>query len=54
MSVIFLLVGLSVGLIAVVSIVFVCSVRSGQFDDLSGPAYRILSDDDEDNEPPTP
>ncbi|MBF0255261.1 MAG: cbb3-type cytochrome oxidase assembly protein CcoS [Gammaproteobacteria bacterium] len=31
--------------------VFLWSVRSGQFDDLEGPAHRILMDDDDPNIP---
>jgi cbb3-type cytochrome oxidase maturation protein len=30
---------------------FVWSVRSGQFEDMEGPAYRILMDDDDPNIP---
>ncbi len=30
---------------------FVFSVRSGQYDDLEGPAHRILMDDDDPNIP---
>jgi cbb3-type cytochrome oxidase maturation protein len=26
---------------------FIWSIRSGQFDDMQGPAYRILDDDDD-------
>ena len=47
MSVLYLLVGLSLALVAIVCVIFICSVRTGQFDDLDGPAYRILDDDDE-------
>ena len=31
---------------------FLWAIRSGQFDDLEGPAHRILLDDDEHLEPP--
>lgn len=31
---------------------FLWSLRSGQFDDLEGAAYRILEDDEEDPPPP--
>ena len=32
--------------VALIAGVFVWSVRSGQYDDLEGPAHRILTDDD--------
>lgn len=32
---------------------FIWSIRSGQFDDMDGPAYRILDNDDEDDKPIT-
>lgn len=47
MGVLYLLVMMSLVLVCVVSVVFVWAVRTGQFDDLDGPAHRILSDDDE-------
>jgi len=40
-----LLVGVLVMLIVVVAFVF--TVKSGQYDDMEGPAYRILMDDDD-------
>jgi cbb3-type cytochrome oxidase maturation protein len=42
----YLLVPLSVVLVFVIGVVFWMSVRGGQFDDLEGPAYRVLMDDD--------
>lgn len=33
-------------LVALIAIVFLWSVKSGQMEDLEGPAYRILMDDD--------
>ncbi|MCB1896652.1 MAG: cbb3-type cytochrome oxidase assembly protein CcoS [Zoogloeaceae bacterium] len=50
MESLYLLIPLSVLLVFVIGIVFWWSVRSGQFDDLEGPAYRVLMDDDR---PPT-
>ncbi len=41
-----LLIPLSVVLVLVVGALFWWSVGSGQFDDLEGPAHRILADDD--------
>jgi cbb3-type cytochrome oxidase maturation protein len=46
MEIIFLLIPLSLLLIALVIWAFLWSIRSGQFDDLEGPAHRILMDDD--------
>ena len=47
MEVLYLLVPLSVVLALIIAVVFVLAIRSGQFDDLEGPAYRVLSDDEE-------
>jgi cbb3-type cytochrome oxidase maturation protein len=46
MEVLMLLIPMSVALVALIGAVFWWSVRSGQFDDLEGPAHRILADDD--------
>lgn len=46
MEVIYILIPISLVLLAVIVGVFLWSVRSGQFDDMEGPAYRILMDDD--------
>ncbi len=40
-----LLIGVLVMLIVIVAFVF--TVKSGQYDDMEGPAYRILMDDDD-------
>jgi cbb3-type cytochrome oxidase maturation protein len=45
-EILYLLIPLSVGLVFLIGAAFWWSVRSGQFDDLEGPAHRILSDDD--------
>jgi cbb3-type cytochrome oxidase maturation protein len=34
-------------LVFVIAVIFWWSVRSGQFDDLEGPGYRVVSDDDD-------
>ena len=52
MDILFLLIPLSVVLALLVGIVFWWSIRSGQFDDLEGPAHRILDDDDTASENP--
>jgi cbb3-type cytochrome oxidase maturation protein len=46
-EVIYMLIPLALVLVALIIWVFVWSVRSGQFDDLEGPAHRILMDDDD-------
>ncbi len=47
MTILFLLVPLGVLFLGVAIWAFVWAVRSGQFDDLEGPAHRILMDDDD-------
>jgi cbb3-type cytochrome oxidase maturation protein len=46
MDILYLLIPLSVALVFLIAGIFWWSVRSGQFEDLEGPAYRILMDDD--------
>ena len=46
MESIYLLIPISVILVFVIAVVFWWSVRSGQFDDLEGPGFKILMDDD--------
>jgi cbb3-type cytochrome oxidase maturation protein len=46
MEIMYLLVPVSVILVFLIGVVFWWSVRSGQFDDMEGPAYRILMDND--------
>lgn len=46
MDILYLLIPLSVVLVIAIGAAFWWSVRSGQFDDLEGPAYRILQDDE--------
>ena len=46
MDVLLLLIPMSVALVALIGGIFWWSVKSGQFDDLEGPAHRILADDD--------
>ena len=47
MEILYLLVPLAVILAGVIVWAFLWSIRSGQFDDLEGPAHRILMDDDD-------
>lgn len=46
MEILYLLVPLSVVLVFLIGLVFWWSLRSGQFEDLEGPAHRILMDND--------
>jgi len=46
MEVLMLLIPLSVVLVLLIGALFWWSVGSGQFDDLEGPAHRIIADDD--------
>lgn len=56
MEILYLLIPLSVVLAFLIGAVFWWAVRSGQFEDLEGPAYRILFDDDDRprSDPPGP
>ena len=45
-EILYLLVPLSVGLVFAIGVVFWRAIDSGQFEDLEGPAHRILQDDD--------
>jgi cbb3-type cytochrome oxidase maturation protein len=47
MEIIYLLIPLSIILLGLIIAGFFWAVNSGQFDDLEGPAYRILQDEDE-------
>ncbi len=47
MEIIFLLLPLALLLVAFVVWAFWWAIRSGQFDDMDGPAHRILMDDEE-------
>ncbi len=46
MESVYLLIPVSVVLVFGIAVAFWWSVRSGQFDDLEGPGFRILMDDD--------
>ena len=46
MEILYLLIPLSLVLIFLIVGIFLWAVKSGQFEDLEGPAYRILMDDD--------
>jgi cbb3-type cytochrome oxidase maturation protein len=46
MEILYLLIPLSVVLVFLIGLVFWWSLKSGQYDDLEGPGYRVLMDDD--------
>jgi cbb3-type cytochrome oxidase maturation protein len=46
-TILYLLIPLAVILMGIAIGIFVWSIRSGQYDDLEGPAHRILMDDDD-------
>ncbi|HJV25664.1 MAG TPA: cbb3-type cytochrome oxidase assembly protein CcoS [Aromatoleum sp.] len=52
MESLYILVPLSVLLVFVIGVIFWWALRSGQYDDLEGPAYRVLMDDRDMPEPP--
>ena len=47
MDILYLLIPISLILISVIILIFLWAIRSGQFDDLEGPAHKILMDDDD-------
>lgn len=47
MEALYMLIPIAVGVMIVVVIAFIYTVKSGQYDDLEGPAHRILMDDDD-------
>ena len=46
MEIIYLLIPVSLVLVGAIVWIFLWAVRSGQFDDMEGPAHQILMDDD--------
>lgn len=46
MDILYLLIPLSLLLVFVIAALFWWSLKSGQYEDLEGPGYRILMDDD--------
>jgi len=50
MNIIYLLLIIAVVFVIIVAVLFFWAVRNGQFDDLEGPAYRILKDRDKPTE----
>ena len=54
MDILYVLIPMSMVLVALIVAAFLWAIRSGQFDDLEGPAHRILLDDDERPASPRP
>jgi cbb3-type cytochrome oxidase maturation protein len=54
MDILFLLIPVSILVLIVAIWAFVWAVKSGQFEDMEGPAYRIIMDDDNDPMIPPP
>ncbi len=46
MEILYLLIPLSLVFVAVIAAFFLWAVKTGQFEDMEGPAHRILMDDD--------
>jgi len=53
-EILYLLIPLSIVLLIAAVWAFVWAVKSGQFEDLEGPAYRIIMNDDDDPMIPPP
>jgi cbb3-type cytochrome oxidase maturation protein len=47
MSILYLLIPLAAVLVIIAAVFFIWSIKTGQFEDLEGPGFRILMDDDE-------
>lgn len=54
MEILYLLIPLSILFLMGAVWLFIWAVRSGQFEDMEGPAYRIIMDDDNDPMIPPP
>ncbi len=51
MEILYLLIPLSLVFVAGIAFVLLWAVRNGQFEDMEGPAHRILMDDDQPSAP---
>ena len=51
MNIVYLLLPVALIIVGIIIFVFMWAVRSDQFDDLEGPAYKVLLDDDENKKP---
>jgi cbb3-type cytochrome oxidase maturation protein len=54
MGILYLLIPLTVIIMIIAIWGFIWAIKNGQFDDLDGPAYRILMDDDDPRIPGSP
>ena len=51
MEIIYLMIPLAILLVGLIAWALMWAIRSGQFDDLEGPAHQILMEEDEPQEP---
>ncbi len=51
MEIVFLLILISLGFVALLAVILFWAIRSGQFDDMEGHGHQILMDDDNDVQP---
>jgi len=51
LDILFLLIPISVVIVAGIAAAFLWAVKSGQFEDMEGPAHRIVMDDDAPTKP---
>ena len=54
MDILYFLIPITLFVVLVAAGAFIWAVKTGQFDDLEGPAYRILMDDDDPRIPRPP
>ena len=54
MEVLYLIIPLSILLVILIAWIFIWAVKSGQFDDLEGPAHRVIMDEDTEPGPRQP
>ena len=47
MEVLYLLIPIALVLVLIIGLAFFWAIRSGQYEDMEGPAHRILMDDDD-------
>jgi cbb3-type cytochrome oxidase maturation protein len=52
MNVVFALIGVSMVLLILIAAALLWAIRSGQFEDMQGPAWRVVIDDDRPHVPP--
>lgn len=51
MESLYILIPISVVLVFIIGVLFWWSLRNGQYDDMEGPAYRMLMDDRDEGQP---